>query len=86
MITLIILFGTMLCGYMLRKVRVPELPDRVMSYLVWVLLFLFGISIGGNDELVAKLHNFGIIAFVVAVFSVGGCVLGAWLLWKFRRG
>ncbi len=84
MITLIILFGMMLCGYMLRKVRVPELPDRLMSYTVWALLFLFGISIGGNRELVSKLHGFGAVALVVAAVTVCGSVIGGWLLWKFR--
>lgn len=84
MITLIILFGMMLCGYMLRKVRMPELPDRFMSYMVWALLFLFGISIGGNKELVSKLHSFGAVALAVAVATVCGSVIGGWLLWEFR--
>lgn len=84
MITLIILFGMMLCGYMLRKVRVPELSDRLMSYTVWALLFLFGISIGGNRELVSKLHGFGAVALAVAAVTVCGSVIGGWLLWKFR--
>lgn len=85
MVTLIILFGTMLCGYLLRKKRMPELPDKVMSYLVWGLLFLFGISIGGNKELVGELHSFGAVALVVAVATVAGSVIGGWMLWKLRR-
>lgn len=75
----------MLCGYLLRKKRMPELPDKVMSYLVWGLLFLFGISIGGNQELVGKLHSFGAVALVVAVATVTGSVIGGWMLWKLKR-
>lgn len=48
------------------------------------LLFLFGISIGGNKELVSKLHSFGAVALAVAVATVCGSVIGGWLLWKFR--
>lgn len=63
----------------------PHIPDRLMTYLVWALVFLFGVSIGGDRDVVSKLHGFGLTALVVAVFSVMGSVLGAWALWKWRK-
>lgn len=47
------------------------------------LLFVMGIKIGVNKEILLSFHKLGFNAVVIAVFSVGFSVLGVKLISKF---
>lgn len=82
MTTLLILLSCIVAGYLLRHKRLPLPPPKYVSYIVWLLLFFFGVAIGGNHTIVAKLGDFGTQAVVIGVLTTLGSVLAAWLLWR----
>ena len=61
----------MLLGYLLRK-----------RDLIWVLLFILGIEVGGNEQIIKGLHTIGIEAVILTLGSTLGSVIAAWALWK----
>lgn len=71
----------MLLGYLLRK-RKPGKIHRAITLLIWALLFLLGIEVGGNEQIIRGLHSIGLEAIVLSVGATTGSVLAAWLLWK----
>ena len=71
----------MLAGYFLRRWRMNWLGHAV-SLLIWLLLFLLGIEVGANGELMRSLPTLGAEAGLLATGGTLGSVVAAWALWK----
>lgn len=71
-----------LVGYAVRKLH-TEWLSKAITLLVWVLLFLMGIEVGGNERIMQSLPTLGVEALVVAILATMGSCVGAWLLWKY---
>lgn len=80
MTPLITLFSAILIGYLLRRQRVPSVPSGVVSVVVWVLLLLMGIAIGGNRAIVENLGSYGSKALAVGGLATLGSVVAAYFL------
>lgn len=76
-----------LVGYVVRKQH-TEWLSKAITLLVWVLLFLMGIEVGGNERIMQSLPTLGVEALVVAVLATMGSCVGARLLWRYigRKG
>ncbi len=70
-------------GLLLRRVRGIAKVGKTAEWTIYLLLFVFGITIGGDSEIVANFASLGLKALVVAAAGVTGSVLLAWLLYKF---
>lgn len=78
------IIGTMavgiLIGYLLRN-KDCGFISKVSTLSVWVLLFLLGIEVGGDDKILHGLHTIGLEAFIITIGGTMGSILLAWLLW-----
>ena len=55
---------------------------RATTWLIWLLLFMLGIEVGSNDQIISALPTLGVEALVLSSFAtLCSCVL-AWTLWK----
>lgn len=74
-------------GYGVRK-RSIECLSKVVTLLVWALLLLMGIEVGGNERVMQALPTLGVEALVVAIAATLGSCVGAWMLSKYieRKG
>lgn len=72
----------MLLGYLLRKRNLKKI-HRIITVLIWVLLFILGIEVGSNEQIIKGLHTIGLEAIIL---TLGGGTLGsvtaAWALWR----
>lgn len=73
-----IMFGGIAVGYFLRKVEFLQKIGKPISYTILLLLFLLGISVGGNEAIVTNLVSLGGQAFLLAFAGTVGSVLAAW--------
>ncbi|MFV0421220.1 LysO family transporter [Oleidesulfovibrio sp.] len=70
-------------GFALRKNRaVVHAVDKLTMWAIYLLLFLLGISLGTDDNIVSQAGNIGIKAFLISAACVAGSALAAWLLGK----
>lgn len=76
------LIGGVLVGWLLRARRFTFL-GRILSVVVLLLLFSLGIEIGSSPDVMQNLPSLGGSAVVIALFSILGSVLLAWLLYKY---
>lgn len=88
-VILFILLGITL-GYTLRKRttspdnyrKISSLTAKATTGLIWLLLFMLGIEVGSNDQIISALPTLGVEALVLSSFAtLCSCVL-AWALWK----
>ena len=67
-------------GYMLRN-KNTRIVSRIITVLIWLLLFLLGIEVGSNPRIVMGMQTLGIEALVLTIGGAVGTILCAWLLW-----
>lgn len=81
MITIGILIVTALIGYTLRNSCIPKVSSRLMTVVVWLLLFFFGVTVGSNPSIINNIDRFGWQAFILAALGVlGSCVAAKFLM------
>lgn len=71
----------MLLGYLLRKRNLHKI-HTVITVLIWALLFILGIEVGGNEQIIKGLHTIGIEAVILTLGGTLGSVVATWALWK----
>lgn len=76
------MFGGIAFGWLLRKQNCSWI-QKVITLLIWVLLFLLGVEVGGNKKVISALPSLGLDAVVIATLcTVGSCAF-AWILWQY---
>lgn len=75
-----IMLTGMLTGYLLRNKRIHWI-HKVITILIWLLLFLLGLDVGSNETIINGLHSIGIEAAIITLGAVTGSTLFAWALW-----
>lgn len=82
MFTIIFLMlAGMVAGYMLRKQDLSVL-HTLISLLIWLLLFILGLEVGGNRQIIEGLHTIGLEAIWLTLAGTLGSVLAAKILWN----
>ena len=66
----------MLLGYLLRK-RDLKKVHPIITLLIWLLLFILGIEVGSNEEIIRGLHTIGYEAVVLTLGGTLGSVIAA---------
>ena len=70
-------------GYFLRaRKRLVAINDKFITYAIYLLLLLLGISIGSNKTIVANLPVLGVKALIVTIGAMVGSILLALLTYK----
>ena len=85
LITIIILVAGFLAGLLLQgRVKLPTGMITLIS--ICLLLFILGLEIGSNQELLGNLPSMGLIALLVAIFTLLGSITLTKLLTRRSRG
>jgi uncharacterized membrane protein YbjE (DUF340 family) len=80
-IVIAMMFCGIALGYTMRHHRFTHI-GRITIFFIWVLLFVLGVEVGSNPNIINSLHTLGIEALFIAVMSTMGSVIAAMLLWK----
>lgn len=80
--------GTMVAGictgYLLRNRRkLFSQIGRFSMWIIYLLLFAMGLSVGSNDVVMSNLGGLGLRAIIIAMAGIAGSVLLSWLLYKY---
>ncbi len=69
-------------GYIFRKKNLSFI-SKVITVLIWILLFVLGLEVGSNPQIVSNLGKLGVDAILITVGALLGSITLAALLWKF---
>lgn len=75
-----VIFGGILLGRLLRRRPLGALP-HLISGIIWLLLFLLGVEVGGNPQVIGGLATLGVQALLVSLGALAGSILAARWLW-----
>ena len=76
-----IMTGGIVVGYLLRRSRLLWI-GKAVTVLVWLLLLVLGLEVGGSPRVMAALPSLGAEALLVAFMGVLGSAVAAKLLWR----
>lgn len=63
-------------GHLLRRqVRLLRVAELATAGLVYVLLFLLGVSVGGSEAILGALDDLGMQALLLSTAGMGGSIL-----------
>lgn len=84
MITVLIVMITgIIAGVFIhRKPGLIQLNERLVTFAIYILLLLLGISVGINKTIISNLGTLGLQALIVTLGAVGGSVLMSWLVFR----
>jgi uncharacterized membrane protein YbjE (DUF340 family) len=81
---IIIMTSGMLTGYLFRNQKMISKPVGVIiTWAIYLLLFLLGISVGTNDSIINNLDKLGFEAFLLTIGAIGGSVAVSWFTYTF---
>ena len=70
-----------LLGYLLRKRDLKKI-HQIITLLIWLLLFILGIEVGSNEQIIKGLHTIGLEAVILTLGGTLGSVIAARALWR----
>lgn len=79
MLVLLILIVSVLIGLLLRRWHWIRFVERSSTWTVWLIIFVFGVSLGSNETITNDFSQFGITAFLVAIAGIAGSVSAGWI-------
>lgn len=73
----------MLLGFLLRaKQRFISGNEKLITYAIYLLLFMMGVSIGSNEQIMNSLSTLGIVALIVSIGAIIGSILTGFVVFK----
>lgn len=83
MLTIVgIMLGGVLCGFLLRSWKLKWVPACI-TVAIWILLFLLGIAVGNNEDILNNLDTIGWQALVISLGAILGSVILAAVVYHF---
>lgn len=76
-VVIALMVSGILLGYILRDKGIEKV-NRLITPLIWLLLFLLGITVGKDPQIMQGLTTIGIDALIITSFAVLGSVIAAW--------
>ena len=80
-IVIAMMSGGIALGYLMRHHRLTYI-NRLTLFFIWILLFVLGVEVGSNPDIIGSLHTLGVEAIFIAGMSILGSAVAAMLLWK----
>ena len=70
-------------GYLFREVSLLQHIGQPIQYTIYLLLFLLGISVGGNPEIINNFGTLGVQAILISAASTLGSISMAWIVYRY---
>ncbi len=69
-------------GYLFRGRTFFKAIDQSTAYTIYAMLFIFGITIGANEELINDIAKFGMQATLLALSAILGSIVASYFAYK----
>ncbi len=84
----LIMMAGVIIGYALRHVKFVRYIEKTITLTIFFMLFILGLTVGGNPVIVSGLGRFGWQAILLATAGSLGSVLASWIVYNlfFKKG
>jgi uncharacterized membrane protein YbjE (DUF340 family) len=83
-IVLLFLTSGIITGYILKKhIKIINISDKLLTWSIYLLLFLLGISVGSNQKIISNFDKIGFQAIILSIAGIVGSIIIAFFVYKF---
>ena len=75
MIILVLILIGIAAGYTLRRIKILKKVNRTISITIGTMVFLLGMTVGNNHELLGNIGNYGWQALLICCAGLAGSIL-----------
>ena len=80
---LVIMFLGMVLGYFLRnRSKFIHISNKLGIIIIYLLLFVLGISVGLNETIISKIDTIGLKALIITIGALMGSLIFAYITYK----
>ncbi len=80
MLILVIILAGITAGYLLRGISAFRCVDRTISVTICILLFILGVTVGGNHEMLSNIGIYGGQALIICCAGLVGSILFTYIV------
>jgi uncharacterized membrane protein YbjE (DUF340 family) len=81
---LLLMLAGIFVGYLISNHRkLLKINDKLLTWAIYGLLLLLGISVGLNKTIIENLDKIGVQSVIIATGAITGSVLVLWALYNF---
>jgi len=83
-IILILLLAGTLAGFAFSRLKgFNKITDKATQYIIYLLLFFMGLSVGTKPEIMKNLAGIGLDALLISLFAMAGSIFTAFFLYRY---
>ena len=80
---LLVMLAGIVVGYVIKRFpKAIRANDKLISWAIYLLLLLLGISVGLNQKIIQNLDKIGMQAAIITLGAISGSVLSLWLIYR----
>lgn len=81
---LLVMLAGILTGFFINNSpRLIKANEKLISWAIFLLLFLLGISVGINKTIIRNLDQIGFQALIITLGAITGSVITLWILYRY---
>ncbi|MFI3323346.1 MAG: LysO family transporter [Rikenellaceae bacterium] len=70
-------------GSLIRTPKASKLFSGMLNYIIYLLLLVMGIVVGGNEQIVGNLSTIGLRALIISSGATLGSIILALILYRY---
>lgn len=79
----LIMAAGMLAGFLMRKhKKLISFTEKLVMWAIYLLLFLLGVAIGVNDQILERFADLGLLALAITLGGVAGSIFMGWVVFS----
>ena len=79
----IMIIGCVAGWFLKSRQKIIRVAERLCGWIIFLLLFSLGLSVGKNDAVMTNLSNLGLISAGISIAAVVGSIVCAYFLYKY---
>ncbi|PID89310.1 MAG: DUF340 domain-containing protein [Bacteroidia bacterium] len=74
--------GIVVGFFMHDKTKLIKINDKLISWAIYLLLFLLGVSVGLNDNIINNIHTIVLQAIIITIGALLGSLICASIIYR----
>ena len=81
-----LVFGIMLGFLLRRRESLVQISKKLTDWTICLFLFFFGLSVGGNKEIIDNFTAVGMVSLILAIGGISGSIFFSYFVYKYLPG
>ena len=82
-VLLLMLAGIFIGWFLKHHPKLIKLNDQLILYAIYLLLFLLGVSVGLNKQIIQNIAKIGVQSLIITVGAISGSVIVLAIIYRF---